>query len=85
MLLAPQVPETSLIEVTRNVAPMSLLLIVPAPGRDGSVVDGGVVDGGVVDGGVAGVAVGLAVLGVGDVPPIGCSSSVPFTSTLWLR
>ena len=85
------VPDTSLMDVTWSIGPMSLLLIVPAPVlRDGSLpvgfaglVDGGVVDGGVVDGGVDGLVVdgvvddGFVDDGL-DVPPI-VSLSVPFT------
>ena len=68
-LLALQVPDTSLIDETRNVGPMSLLLIVPPVLRGDSTPVG------FADGGFAGL------VDDGFIPPIECSS-VPFTSTL---
>jgi hypothetical protein len=79
MLLPLQLAETSLIDVTCSVAPAPALLIVedgvPAglAVDDGGLVLGGVVDGLVDDGDAA------------DEPAPPAFSSVPFTSTLWLR
>lgn len=85
-LLPLQVPDTSLIDDTRRVAPMSPL-IEPvlrddcAPVEDGFVEDG-LVDGGLVDEGL--VDDGLVDEGYEDDDPIPLIelSSVPFTSTL---
>ena len=83
-----QVPDTSLIEETRSVAPMSLPLIEPVLRDDWPAVepvDDGLVDDGFVDDGL--VDDGLVDDGYEDEDPaplIECSS-VPFTSTLWLR
>jgi hypothetical protein len=79
MLLPLQLAETSLIDVTCSVAPAPALIVedgVPAglAVDDGGLVLGGVVDDGLVDDG-----------DVADAPAPAAFSSVPFTSTLWLR
>ena len=78
MLLALQVPATSLIDVTCNVAPEPELIV------DDAAPAGFAADGGVLGFVLGGFAPGAAALGVDAVPPK-VFSSVPFTSTLWLR